>query len=178
MLGISGKTLDRLVAQESAHPGATPAGGHRRFRISDLAALVGEAGTEDVTYRRQHTSRSLVLSGMLMAFAAARDVARDVATLGPPDPARQAETRGQQSRGQRPWTKGLVSVGLGLAGLGPNFESAGGGSTPPGAIRTRAGRRKWDEQWGQGSRESLSCRGVPTSVAHIRTVGAWLRVAK
>jgi hypothetical protein len=25
MLGISGKTLDRLVAQESAHPGATPA---------------------------------------------------------------------------------------------------------------------------------------------------------
>jgi hypothetical protein len=31
---------------------------------------------------------------------------------------------------------GFVSVGLGVSEVGSNFESAGGGSTPPGAIST------------------------------------------
>jgi hypothetical protein len=56
------------------------------------------------------------------------------ATAGPPDPPRWAEittaTIGQKrlkQRGSSRWVSACL-------GSGPNFESAGGGSTPPGAI--------------------------------------------
>jgi hypothetical protein len=60
-------------------------------------------------------------------------------TLGPPDPPRSAEIPETYDRVEMARQSGFVSVCLGLSEVGSNFESAGGGSTPPGA--TECSRR-------------------------------------
>jgi hypothetical protein len=58
--------------------------------------------------------------------------------MGPPDRPRSAEIPETYDRVEMARLSGFVSARLGRSGLCPNFDSACGGSTPPGAIAWNA----------------------------------------